>query len=197
MWGENQDMIASLKEHKATVTSIVIRDGDEECVSASDDGSCMVWDLRRYTRNQAMFASTLFRGVIYHPDESQLLTCGSDRKLSYWDAYDGTAIRVIEGSNQEINTVDITKPDGAHFVSAGNDKTVRVWDYDDGICHFIGEVIVVILTRLRLPQATIRLFQLEVKVQFSFGRWLSHLHQSQRMIVKNKTIKKKIGLVGA
>ena len=69
MWGSrNQDMIASLKEHKATVTSIVIRDGDEECVSASDDGSCMVWDLRRYTRNQAMFASTLFRGIIYHPD---------------------------------------------------------------------------------------------------------------------------------
>ena len=71
----------------------------------------MVWDLRRYTRNQAMFASTLFRGIIYHPDESQMLTCGSDRKLSYWDAYDGTAIRVIEGSNQEINTIDITKPE--------------------------------------------------------------------------------------
>ena len=33
MWGiRNQDMIASLKEHKATVTSIIVRDGDEERV---------------------------------------------------------------------------------------------------------------------------------------------------------------------
>ena len=45
--------------------------------------------MTRYTRNNAMFASTLFRNALYHPDESQILTCGSDRKLTYWDAFDG------------------------------------------------------------------------------------------------------------
>jgi WD40 repeat protein len=85
-----------------------------------------------------MFASTLFRSALYHPDESQILTCGSDRKLTYWDAFDGSAIRILEGSTAEINTIDVTN-DGAQFVSAGNDKQVKLWDYDEGICRAIGE----------------------------------------------------------
>ena len=30
---------------------------------------------------QALFAANFFKSVLYHPDESQLLTCGTDRKL--------------------------------------------------------------------------------------------------------------------
>jgi WD40 repeat protein len=29
------------------------------------------------------------RCVLFSDDETQLLTCGTDRKISYWDAYDG------------------------------------------------------------------------------------------------------------
>lgn len=120
------------------IEKLLVRKNDEEVVSASADGSCIVWDMARYTRNNAMFASTLFRSALYHPDESQILTCGSDRKLTYWDAFDGSAIRIIEGSTAEINSVDVTS-DGVNFVSAGNDKTVKLWNYDEGICLAIGE----------------------------------------------------------
>ena len=34
-----------MKEHRGTVTDIKIRRNDEECVSASEDGTCVVWDL--------------------------------------------------------------------------------------------------------------------------------------------------------
>jgi len=139
MWNaRTQVMLASLKEHKAEVSSIRVRANDEECVSASCDGSCIVWDLKRYTRNNAMFASTLFRDIRYHPDESQMLTCGSDRKLTYFDSFDGNPIRIMEGSAAEINALDINDT-GSMFVSAGNDRAVRVWDYDEGICHSVGE----------------------------------------------------------
>ena len=85
-----------------------------------------------------MFASTLFRDIRYHPDESQMLTCGSDRKLTYFDSYDGNPIRIMEGSIAEINALDINDT-GSMFVSAGNDRAVRVWDYDEGVCHSVGE----------------------------------------------------------
>ena len=63
------------------VTCIKIRANNLECVSASDDGTCIIWDLNRFVRNQIIFANTLFKAVCYQPDETQLLSGGSDRKV--------------------------------------------------------------------------------------------------------------------
>ncbi|EGZ06528.1 hypothetical protein PHYSODRAFT_341781 [Phytophthora sojae] len=41
------------------------------CLSASSDGPCIVWNLETFVRTQAMFASTVFRRVLYHPDERE------------------------------------------------------------------------------------------------------------------------------
>lgn len=48
----------------------------EECVTASSDGSCIIWDLTTFHRRSSLFANTLFKTVLYHPDESQLVTAG-------------------------------------------------------------------------------------------------------------------------
>lgn len=43
------------------------------------DVICFV--LQRFVRNNSLFASTFFKAILYHPDESQLLTSGTDRKV--------------------------------------------------------------------------------------------------------------------
>ena len=75
-------MLVSLKEHKGTVTSVQITKADDEIVSASADGSCIIWNAKSFTRRAAFFANTMFSTVLYHPDESQFLTTGSDRKIT-------------------------------------------------------------------------------------------------------------------
>ena len=67
--GSAQVMEHSFKEHKKEVTSIRISAGDDTAVSASADGSCLMWSLRRATRINALFAPTVFRAVMFHPDE--------------------------------------------------------------------------------------------------------------------------------
>ncbi|KAK3267174.1 hypothetical protein CYMTET_24255 [Cymbomonas tetramitiformis] len=135
---QSQSMIASMKEHKGPVNAIELRANDSECVSASSDGSCIIWDLTRFTRNNSLFASTFFKAILYHPDESQLVTTGTDRKITYWDAYDGQAIRILDGSDSaELNALAIS-PDGEAIVSGGGDKDVKVWGYDEGHCYFVG-----------------------------------------------------------
>jgi WD40 repeat protein len=76
--------------------------------------------------------------VLYHPEESQLLTTGSDRKITYWETFDGQAIRMIDGSDEgEVNALAVTK-EGEHFISGGEDKEVKLWGYDEGICYYTG-----------------------------------------------------------
>ena len=65
----------------ATVNDISLRSNDLQCVTASDDGSCIVWDLQRFVRGNIMYAQTYFKAVAYFNDESQILTTGSDRKV--------------------------------------------------------------------------------------------------------------------
>jgi WD40 repeat protein len=134
---QSQTMVASLKDHAGTVNSIQVRGNDCECVSASNDGSCIIYNLQVYKRSASLQASTFFKGVMYHPDESQIVTCGTDRKVTYWDPLDGSAIRVLDASEDEIMTIAITS-EGEYFASGGADKLVKIWHYDEGVCHFIG-----------------------------------------------------------
>ncbi|KAL3895076.1 MAG: hypothetical protein SGCHY_004911 [Lobulomycetales sp.] len=118
----------AMKEHKGTVTCIKLRKNNLECVSSSSDGSCIIWDLTRCVRNQVLFAPSFFKAVAYFPDESQLLTSGTDRKVAYWEAFDGSLIRELDASQSDsINGLDITS-DGQFFVIGGSDKLVKVWD---------------------------------------------------------------------
>uniref|UniRef100_A0A673Z952 Cilia- and flagella-associated protein 52 n=1 Tax=Salmo trutta TaxID=8032 RepID=A0A673Z952_SALTR len=128
-------LIETMKEHKATVTSIKIKSNDKECVTGSD-GACIIWDLVRFVRNQMVLANTLFRSVCYHPEEYQIITGGTDRKIGYWEVYDGSAIRELEGSlSGAINGMHISQ-DGQHFVTGGDEKLVKVWDYsEDEVTH--------------------------------------------------------------
>lgn len=64
--------------------------------------------------------------VRYHPSDCQILTTGTNRKISYWETYDGSLIRDVEGSPAAgLNAIDIS-PDGQYMVTGGNDQMVKV-----------------------------------------------------------------------
>lgn len=132
-------LLETMKEHKATVSCIKIKSDDKECVTASSDGACIIWDLVRFVSLQMVIGNTMFRTVCYHPEDYQIITSGTDRKVSYWEVYDGSVIREVEGSKSgAINGMHITQ-DGKYFVTGGDDKLVKVWDYAEGVVTHIGK----------------------------------------------------------
>ena len=59
--------------------------------------------------------------------------------MTWWDSFDGQAIRVLDGSESaEINSLDIST-DGEMIVTGGGDKEVKVWGYDEGQCFRVGK----------------------------------------------------------
>ncbi|KAG5279889.1 hypothetical protein AALO_G00082690 [Alosa alosa] len=135
---DSHSLLETMKEHKASINCIKIKSNDKECVTASSDGACVIWDLVRFVRNQMVLANTLFKTVCYHPEEYQIITSGTDRKIAYWEVYDGSAIRMLEGSlSGAINGMHITL-DGKHFVTGGDDKLVKLWAYENGEMTHVG-----------------------------------------------------------
>jgi WD40 repeat protein len=61
-------------------------------------------------------------------------------QITYWDAYDGQAIRIIEGSAQaQVNTL-CTDPAGEALLSGGGDRLVKVWGYDEGLVSVLAQL---------------------------------------------------------
>ncbi|KAK1740179.1 hypothetical protein QTG54_009129 [Skeletonema marinoi] len=85
-------MIHSMKEHRGEVNAIACNSNGCQAISASADGSCIVWDLQKGVRIHALYAPTVFNAVCYHPDESQYITASANNKIGFWDAYDGNPI---------------------------------------------------------------------------------------------------------
>jgi WD40 repeat protein len=140
-----QKLKASMKEHRDEISSLQVSKSNTECISSSFDGSCIIWDLVNFTRIRAMFLNTQFHDLKMHPDESQMIACGTDRKISYWDREDGELIRNQEGSDPGpsggcITSLDISTHDGGvSFASGSQDRLVKSWRYDEGETAAIGE----------------------------------------------------------
>ncbi|KAK2511504.1 hypothetical protein Q9233_016938 [Columba guinea] len=113
-----------LKEHRGAVSCIKTNKNDKEGVTASLDGTCVIWDLVRYVRKQMILDNTLFKCVCYHPGEYQIITSGTDRKL--WDYKEGTVTHVGVGHSGNITRLKIC-PANKYIVSVSADGAVLIW----------------------------------------------------------------------
>lgn len=69
--------------------------------------------------------------------ESVMMICFC-AQITYWDPYDGQAIRILDGSSSEPVNALATDADGEVVVSGGCDKLVKLWGYDEGHCYYVG-----------------------------------------------------------
>jgi len=82
----------------------------------------------------------------FTPDDIQILTCGTDRNIAYWETLDCSLVREVEGSSVgTLNCIDIS-PDGRSFVTGSNDCTIKIWEYETADITHIGVYHAAIVT---------------------------------------------------
>jgi WD40 repeat protein len=134
-----RQLVKTLKEHHQEVTQIRFSDDGTEFVSASHDGSVIIWDATRITSRQRFMAQTFFNGASMHAETGILVTVSSDKRIVFWDGFNASVIRELEASiNGMPTSIDIA-PDGKLFVTGGDDKLVKVWDFQTGDILAIGK----------------------------------------------------------
>lgn len=80
----------------------------------------------------------MFTSAIFALHDAQILTCGSDRKVAYWETLDSSLVRELEGSSSaSLNCIDISE-DSRSFVTGSADFMVKFWDYQLGEVSHIG-----------------------------------------------------------
>ncbi|CAD7082906.1 unnamed protein product, partial [Hermetia illucens] len=120
-----QSLVGVLKEHSGNIASVDFNKFDTEVVSACSDGTCIIWDINRLTRKHVLYANTQFKCARYYPTGVQIIAAGTDRRISYWEVYDGTLAREVIGSPKGfINSLSLNQT-GEYFISVSNDQTVK------------------------------------------------------------------------
>ncbi|KAF2151652.1 hypothetical protein K461DRAFT_279136 [Myriangium duriaei CBS 260.36] len=135
--------IARLFDHRRQVHRVTFNPhAGHYMLSASQDGTVRMWDIRDCQRSITTFTSQRatpgqadgIRDVKWSPTNGTEFALGTDGGwIQKWDTQMMRSAKVkIAGHATACSTID-WHPDGKHLLSAGTDKAVRVWNvYNEG-----------------------------------------------------------------
>ncbi len=126
--------------HSGEVLSAAFSPDGSLLVTASIDGSAILWDSRS---GQVVHRLTGYLGMVYSaafsPDGSLLVTNSDDKSAILWDSCSGQVVHWLKGHSEEVRSA-VFSPDGSLLATASGDGSAILWDSLSGqvVCQLNG-----------------------------------------------------------
>ena len=120
-------IIATLGEYSGRAESLMFSH-DGKRIFAPSPETARIWDA---ATGKSLATLEEYKGGIltasFSPDDSHIITGGSDSTVRLWETAGGRSIAVLKGHKFGITAVSFS-PDGSRIVTAGGDGIVRIWN---------------------------------------------------------------------
>ncbi|WP_210420218.1 serine/threonine-protein kinase [Aquisphaera giovannonii] len=128
---ETAAVLYVLRGHSDSINDLAVSDDGRTLASASDDMTCILWDLaERRPRLTLRGHTDRVNRVAFSPDGLTIATASDDHTVRLWDVLHGSPRGVLEGHTDEVLGLAYN-PDG-RLASSGKDKTILLWDCASG-----------------------------------------------------------------
>ncbi len=125
-------LIRTLVGHTSPVLGCSVCKTPHLLVSASEDSTLKVWDIRSGAEILTLSGHTAgVNACVVSPDDDFIVSASEDNTLKIWDAHTGDERLTLQGHTGGVKGCALSR--AADFVvSASNDRTVRIWDTKTG-----------------------------------------------------------------
>ncbi len=132
LWDLNTKKQHVLKGHTERVRSVKMSRNGKFLVSASNDGSAMLWNLENRKKPVQKFIGHTFwvNSVDISADGAFVVTGSDDCTARLWDAKTGKVLKVFEGHSASV-TVSITA-NAKYVITSSRDATTKIWNLESG-----------------------------------------------------------------
>jgi WD40 repeat protein len=125
-------LLCTMEGHPQQVRSVAVTADGKRAVSASNDRTLKVWDLKSGRALRTLEGHFFFvSGVAVTPDGKWAVSASYDQTLKVWDLETGRELHTLEGHSNFVSGVAVT-PDGQRAASASWDETLKLWDLKTG-----------------------------------------------------------------
>lgn len=126
-------LLRTLEGHSGPVWGVALSRDGTIAVSASDDKTLKVWDVKRGLELRTLKGhSGPVRDVALSKDKQLAVSASDDKTLRVWDVKKGLELRSLEGHAGPVRDVALSN-DSKIALSASDDKTLKVWDVAAGL----------------------------------------------------------------
>jgi WD40 repeat protein len=118
--------------HASSVFSAAFSPDGKLIVTASVDGTAMVWDVATGAEVHILAGHTAGVNLaVFSHDGKLIVTASDDTTAKVWDVATGAEVHTLAGHTDWVASV-VFSPDGKLIVTASGDATAKVWDVVTG-----------------------------------------------------------------